>query len=133
MKEKWIEVQGYDGRYEVSNLGNFRNFEGRRLAIDYMKNGYGKVYFYKNKKRNMYYAHRVVAEHFVPNPEGKPEVNHDNSIRHDNRATNLKWSTSKENTQHAIKHGLRHPEVVKMRKRIKELEERLKAAGGSGG
>lgn len=131
--ETWKEVQGYDGRYEVSSLGNFRNFDGRRLAVDYMKNGYGKVYLYQKGKRKMHYAHRLVAQHFVPNPESKDQVNHINSVRQDNRALNLEWSTAKENASHAIKYGMRQPEVVKMNRRIKELEREnaeLKMVGG---
>jgi len=119
--EEWKTVQGYDD-YEVSNLGVIRNSKGKILKIDWMKNGYGKVYLYKNKRRYMHYIHRVVAQHFVPNPENKPEVNHDNSIKTDNRAANLVWSTRKENVQHSIKYGLRHPVVTKMRKHIKALE-----------
>jgi len=52
-------------------------------------------------------AHRIIAHHFVPNPENKPQVNHKNGNKEDNRACNLEWSTEKENTEHAFKTGLK--------------------------
>jgi len=136
--EEWKSIEGFSGRYQVSNQGRFLSF-GRNLntptllKIDVMSNGYAKVYLYKNKKRIMHYAHRLVAQHFLPNVDNKPEVNHKDGNRLNNAVGNLEWSTAKENTQHALTHGLRHPKVVEMRKRIKELErevETLKTAGG---
>ena len=125
--EQWKSIEGYGGRYQISDQGRFLSF-GRNmktptlLKYDIMDNGYAKVYLYKDKKRTMHYAHRLVAEAFLPNPDNRPEVNHEDANRLNNAVSNLKWVTSKENTEHSISHGLRHPEVTKMRKRIKELE-----------
>lgn len=52
-----------------------------------------------------FYAHKMVAELFIPNPENKPQVNHENLDKLDNRAKNLEWATNQENAQHAFEHG----------------------------
>lgn len=61
--------------------------------------------FYVEKKRFTFIGHRVVAQHFIPNPENLPVVNHINSIRDDNRAENLEWMTVKQNMQHMVDTG----------------------------
>ena len=61
------------------------------------KKGYMLVSLCKNGKVKQFYAHRLLALHFIPNPENKPEVDHINGIRDDNRLENLRWVTHKEN------------------------------------
>ena len=78
------------------------------------KNGYVRVYARQNStnKRKDLYVHRLVAIHFIENPENKKYVNHKNCIRHDNRVENLEWVTAKENTDYTMKsqHMLRDKE-----------------------
>lgn len=63
--------------------------------------------WYEDGSRKDCYVHRLVAEHFVPNPHGKPEVNHKDGNRLNNHYQNLEWVTPAENQQHAVETGLR--------------------------
>jgi predicted metal-dependent hydrolase len=67
---------------------------------------YEKAVIKINGKSTMKYIHRLVAEAFIPNPENKPEVNHKNGNKLDNRVDNLEWNTYSENRKHAYKNGL---------------------------
>jgi len=68
--------------------------------------GYRKVMLYKGKKGHQKYIHRLLAIHFIPNPNNLPCINHINGIRHDNSLSNIEWCTHQHNMQHAWKTGL---------------------------
>ncbi|MFD6509331.1 NUMOD4 motif-containing HNH endonuclease [Bacillus sp. NPDC060175] len=117
MEEIWKDIQGFEGRYQVSNLGRVRSID-RIDAVGRKKKGqvlkaykdlkkYTRVYIYLNEgygqKRPV---HQMVARAFVPNPEDKPEINHIDGNKDNNMASNLEWCTSSENTIHAFKNGL---------------------------
>ena len=111
MKEIWKDVKGYEGSYQVSNLGNVKsldriithrngrkfNVKGKMLTPKKHTGGYSQVCL---SKRNYRYIHRLVAEVFIPNPENLPEVNHKDENKKNNHAENLEWCTSKYNTNY---------------------------------
>lgn len=96
--EEWREIEGYEGLYAVSNMGRVANIKRNVLLNPYsIKTGYLQVNLRKDNQGRNFYVHRLVAMAFISNPENKPQVNHKNSIRNDNRAENLEWMTAKEN------------------------------------
>ena len=98
--EKWMPVEGYGDKYEVSNLGRIKNHYKRRpkiLLIHYNTSGYPYVNLYYNKVHKAEMIHRLVAKAFVPNPKGYNIVMHLDDNKTNNDADNLKWGTQKEN------------------------------------
>lgn len=115
MKEIWCDVFGYEGLYQVSNLGNVKSLSSKVILKGHIStSGYRDVQLYKNKKSRVFKVHRLVALHFIPNPGFKQQVNHIDGNKLNNNVSNLEWSTAKENTEHAIVNGFRkaHPKEV---------------------
>ena len=106
IKEEWRPVVGYEGKYEVSNLGNVDaiNFhrQGIRMALKKVKlnNGYIRVTLYKNGKPKHHAVHRLVASAFIPNPNNYPCINHKDEDKANNAVSNLEWCTVSYNTNY---------------------------------
>lgn len=108
-KEIWLPVVGYEGYYEVSDMGNIRNARSKRVrAISHTKQ-YSHLLLSVGGKHTTKRVHRLVAEAFLPAVEGKLHVNHKNGDRHDNRVENLEWVTQAENNLHAYRTLHRKP------------------------
>ena len=136
MQEEWKDIQGYEGIYQVSNLGRIKGLRKRNNAYN---NYYKKEFIMKQQKtskgymriqlnndfikRKTFAVHRLVSKAFIPNPDNLPQVNHINGIKNDNRVCNLEWCSSKENQIHAINTGLKKTKLGKYIPRKPKLAE----------
>lgn len=98
MKEKWKEIIGFEGLYEISNMGRVRNPRtGRILKLNANTVGYLQAPLTKNGKCIPKCVHKLVAEAFIKNPMHYKEVNHLDENKQNNAVNNLKWCTHREN------------------------------------
>lgn len=108
MQEQWKPVKDYEELYLISNYGHLYIIKKKRLMVESKdRQGYVKVTLYNGKKKRYAHIHKLVAEHFIPNPENKPLVLHKIPISKGgtNKADNLYWGTSSENAIDKIKDG----------------------------
>lgn len=123
--EVWKDIPGYEGLYQVSSLGRVRSFgryvknrykmiwrAGKTLKQGKDNKGYMTVVLCANKQQTKK-VHRLVASAFLPNPENKPQINHINGNKQDNRTDNLEWCSQSENMLHAWATGLQKREHKK--------------------
>ena len=96
--ETFLSVPGYEGLYEVSNLGNVKSLRsGKLLKQSNNRDGYKMVSLTKDGKSRGFSVHRLVALTFIPNPLGLPEVNHKDESHDNNCLENLEWISKKDN------------------------------------
>ena len=120
LNEIWKPINGYEEHYEVSNLGRVRSIDRMIMKMGklrprkgviknltpHYKNGYYSVLLKVQGVEKRLFIHRLVAIHFIPNPENKKEVNHKEGIKSKNTVEDLEWATPKENSNHAYDIGL---------------------------
>lgn len=118
-KEEWKYIRGYNNAYQISDKGRVKSLKRKVVAqknhktyftsipekimsLNVNSKGYHVVKLSVNGKYKSVYVHRLVANAYVPNPNGKPEVNHKDGVKTNNTPSNLEWTTRKENAHHAI-------------------------------
>lgn len=120
------DIVGYEGLYEFDEELNVYNKKTGKSMKPYLdKDGYAII----NLKQKHRKVHRLIAITFIPNPDNKPEVNHINGIRNDNRIENLQWVTRTENNRHSwtlgnqCNKGEKHPQSKLTNQIVKEIFE----------
>lgn len=120
MEEIWKDIEGYEGLYQVSNMGRIKSLERYKenhgklqkveekiKTINIKNSGYQFVQLYKNNKYKNLMVHRLVAQAFIPNVNNKPQINHIDGNKLNNNVTNLEYCTNSENNKHAWNTGLK--------------------------
>ena len=129
MEEEWRDIIGYEGLYQVSNLGRIKSLNYRGTGKEGIlspilnKKGYLVIGLCKNNKQNKKRVNRLVAQAFIPNPENLPEVNHKDENRINNCVDNLEWCTREYN----INYGTRSEKVSERLKGTRSLSDHPRA------
>ena len=116
MQEVWKDIKGFEGKYQISNLGRVKSLQRngrpeRILRLNLIK-GYAYTTLSNGSRgKKKLKVHRLVAEAFIPNPHNKPEVNHIDGDKRNCKVENLEWVTHQENCKHAYETGLRTDNV----------------------
>ncbi len=114
----WKQIIGFENIYEINEYGDIRNSITKEIRSPYITNkGYKAIDLYKDGIRYKYLIHRLVAVHFVPNPDNYPIVLHKDNNKLNTYYTNLKWGTYSENNAQAISDGLNKIPTPDNRKR----------------
>ena len=117
--EEWLPITHYEAFYDVSSLGRIRSHDrvivrskgssyllpGRIMKTRLDRDGYELVDLNDGVKHRTFKVHRLVANEFIPNPLGLPQVDHEDGIRNHNNKSNLRWVTTKENS--LLKHNIK--------------------------
>jgi hypothetical protein len=113
MNEVWKPIAGYEGLYEVSSFGRIRSVVNGLLLTPDEARGYLRVTLFRNGVRNRQPIHRLVAQAFIPNPRGKPAINHKDEDKSNNRVDNLEWCTRSYNVNYGTRIARQRVKVSK--------------------
>lgn len=101
--EEWRDIPGYEGLYQVSNIGNVKRLKSGEIAKQQPnEKGYLRISLYRDRKYQLARIHRLVLLTFIGAPSAGMVVNHKNGVKSDNRLENLEYITQKENVRHSI-------------------------------
>ena len=121
------DIKGYEGLYQITDDGKVYSILKKRFIYTSRdKYGYEQCLLYKNNKHKTKKVHRLVAEHFIPNPYNKPQVNHIDGIRDNNNINNLEWCTNSENQLHSYRFNNRIPSNKYVNKRTRAEKKEVK-------
>lgn len=139
MKEIWKDIKGYEGYYQVSNLGNIKSldiitiqlhhwsqqyvkhkYKGRVLKGSKNSKGYRIITLHKGNETEKKLVHRLVAEAFIPNPNNYFYINHKDNNPSNNKINNLEWCTQSYNIKYAYDNGNKIPPHMKKVNQIKD-------------
>lgn len=136
MVEIWKDIKGYEGYYQISNLGNvksLRDFKNKKIICrekilknHINKNGYVYIGLCKDKNHKTHRVHRLVAQTFIDNPDNLPQVNHIDGDKSNNCVDNLEWCTRSQNQIHAYKHNLSKITTKRMESFMKNRKDNSK-------
>jgi len=124
MEEIWKDVKGYEGLYQVSNMGRVKNLKRNTIKTPCSVKDYYRIVLSKNNNKVSTGIHCLVAKAFINNPENKPEVNHKDGIKTNNIVSNLEWCTRIENVHHSWETGLSSTQNIGMLNGFSKLNDK---------
>jgi len=122
------EIEGFPGYFACENGRIFSKVGtriGRYLNISLSNRGYAQVILCGNKTEKRFSVHRLIAMAYIPNPENKPQVNHIDGVKINNKPENLEWCTQSENMRHAYRTGLQKPSDIQKSAVSKYMKTRV--------
>jgi hypothetical protein len=140
--EKWVDIAGYEGYYQISNQGRVKTVQRKCLSSSLfgsgttrtvpekirkpnVMKGYHCISLIKDGKHKVFRIHRLVAEHFIgEQPTPDHQINHIDGDKANNNVGNLEWVLPVENTQHAIKTGLRKNPTQETKRKIGQASQK---------
>ena len=132
--EEWRDVKGYEGKYQVSNLGNVKSLNYHRMGISKVltprkcKTGYLRIGLCKSSNKKTYNVHKLVAQAFLENPNNLPSINHKDENKENNRADNLEFCTQAYNNAY----GTHNERVGKAHRNRKDQSKPIIATDANG-